>query len=124
VSRVIVAVVAVAVIGWLGVMERDTRLLASGGKAAGQRDFTRAESDFHAARALSQDTTPDLRRAFLYQAGGRADEAVALLEDVVRREPDNLPAWGLLLTFTRERDPATADRARAAIRRLDPLRAR
>jgi predicted Zn-dependent protease len=124
VSRLVVAAVAVVVLVWLGVMERDVRRLAGGVDAAGRRDVAAAEADFRAARTLNPDTTPDLRRAFLYQATRRSDEAVALLEDVVRREPDNLPAWGLLRTFTRESDPATAQRALAAVRRLDPLRAR
>jgi predicted Zn-dependent protease len=124
VSRVVVVAVAVAVLAWLAAMERDVRVLASGTAAAGRRDVAAAERDFRSARTLNPDMTPDLRRAFLYQATGRRDEAAALLEDIVRREPDNLPAWGLLLTFTRESDPATAQRARAAVRRLDPLRAR
>jgi predicted Zn-dependent protease len=123
-ARIAVAAVAVLVLAWLAVMERDVRLLATGSAAAERRDVAAAEADFRSARTLNPDTTPDLRRAFLYQATGRGEEAVALLENVVRREPDNLPAWGLLLTFTRESDPATARRALAAARRLDPQRAR
>ena len=60
----------------------------------------------------------------MYQAGGRSEDAVALLEEVLRREPDNLQAWGLLYAFTRERDPGSARRALEARRRLDPLGAR
>jgi len=124
IARVAVAGVAVAVIAWLGVMERDTRLLARADHAAQARDYAAADRDLRDADTLSADTTADLRRAFLAQATRRGDEARALLEDVVRREPDNLTAWGLLLTFSREADPAAAERARAQIRRLDPLRAR
>jgi len=124
IARVAVVGVAVAVIAWLGVMERDTRLLARADHAAQARDYAAADRDLRDADTLSADTTADLRRAFLAQATRRGDEARALLEDVVRREPDNLTAWGLLLTFSREADPAAAERARAQIRRLDPLRAR
>ena len=124
IARVAVAGVAVAVIAWLGVMERDARLLARADHAAQARDYAAADRDLRDADTLSADTTADLRRAFLAQATRRGDEARALLEDVVRREPDNLTAWGLLLTFSREADPAAAERARAQIRRLDPLRAR
>jgi len=124
IARVAVVGVAVAVIAWLGVMERDTRLLARADHAAQARDYAAADRDLRDAGTLSADTTADLRRAFLAQATRRGDEARALLEDVVRREPDNLTAWGLLLTFSREADPAAAERARAQIRRLDPLRAR
>jgi len=123
IARVAVVGVAVAVIAWLGVMERDTRLLARADHAAQARDYAAADRDLRDADTLSADTTADLRRAFLAQATRRGDEARALLEDVVRREPDNLTAWGLLLTFSREADPAAAERARAQIRRLDPLRA-
>ena len=109
-ARVGVALVAVVALVWLSAMERSARLQARGGEAA-LRD----------ARLLNPDTTPDVRRAFLYQGTGRPEEAAALLEDVLRREPENLDAWGLLYAFTRDRDPATARRALAAGERLDPL---
>jgi hypothetical protein len=124
IARLVVVVAAVAVIAWLGVMERDTRLLARADHAARARDYAAAERDLRAAGTLTADTTGDLRRAFLLQGTRRGADARALLEDVVRREPDNLTAWGLLLTFSREADPAAAARARAQVRRLDPLRAR
>ena len=124
IARGLVAVVAVVVIAWLGVMERDTRLLARADHAAQARDYAAAERDLRDAGTLTADTTGDLRRAFLLQATKRGDDARALLEDVARREPDNLTAWGLLLTFAREADPGAAARARAQVRRLDPLRAR
>jgi cytochrome c-type biogenesis protein CcmH/NrfG len=55
------------------------------------------------------------------QARGRPADAVALLEDVVRRQPDNLVAWGVLHQVARGRDAGAAERALAARRRLDPL---
>ena len=122
--RVLVVAVAAGVLAWLGMTERSVRLQTSGVEAAQARDFAAAEADFRAARVLNADTTPDVRRAFLYQGSGRAGEAAAVLEDVVRREPDNLDAWGLLYAFTRERDPALAQRAVEARARLDPLGAR
>jgi cytochrome c-type biogenesis protein CcmH/NrfG len=124
VKRVFVIIVAAAVLVWLGVMERAVRLQAGGTAAAEARDFDAADRDFRGARLLNPDTTPDAQRAFVYQAGGRSEDAVALLEEVVRREPDNLQAWGLLYAFTRERDPGSARRALEARRRLDPSGAR
>jgi hypothetical protein len=127
-ARVAVAVVAVVVLAWLGVMERNERLLARGVATAGQlntpADFARAEADLRAARLLNPTTTPDFNRAVLYAGARRPERAIALMRDVVRREPDNRIAWGVLYGFTRDRDPATARRARAALRRLDPLAAR
>jgi predicted Zn-dependent protease len=115
VRRGAVIVVAVAVLVWLAVMERDVRLQASGVAAAERRDVAAADADFRAARLLSPDTLPDVRRAFLYRSDGRTDEAADVLEDVLRREPDNLDAWGLLYVFTQD------ERALEARRRLDPL---
>jgi hypothetical protein len=109
-------------------MERDAHLLARGVETSGRiedrRDFERADDAFRGARLLNPDTEPDIGRALLYKLGRRHDEAEAVVEDVLRREPDNLTAWAVLFEFTRERDPATARRALAARARLDPVNAR
>jgi hypothetical protein len=127
-ARLAVAAVALVLVGWLGVMERDAHLQARGVEAArppqAAGDLERAASDLRAARLLNPDTAPDVLRAFVLQAAGEDRAAVALVGDVVRREPDNLDAWGVLYTLTRQRDPATAQRALAARQRLDPVRAR
>jgi hypothetical protein len=122
-ARAVVAVLALALLAWLGVMERDTRLQARGTAATARQDFARAESDFRSARLLNPDTTPDARRAYVYALSSRQREAVTLLEDVVRREPENRAAWGVLEEITRATEPETARRARDALRRLDPLNA-
>jgi hypothetical protein len=127
--RVGVVLVAAALLAWLAVMEYDARtlnrgvetaseMLTSGGTPAG---FRSAEADFRDARLLSPDTTPDLHRAVLYRVHAREPQAIALLEDVVRREPDNVTAWNVLHALVRGRDPAAARRALAARRRLDPI---
>jgi Tfp pilus assembly protein PilF len=127
VARACVALVAVVVVAWLGVMERDTRLLASGVAAlqpgSGAERLARAESDLRAARFLSADTAPDVNRALLYRARGEEERAATTLDDVLRREPDNLVAWAVLGLLARGRDEATVRRAEAAQRRLDPLNA-
>jgi predicted Zn-dependent protease len=124
VSRVLVAVVAVAVLAWLGVMERAARLQAEGVAATARHDFDAAESSFRSARWLNPDTTADVQRAYVYALSSRPRQGAALLEDVVRREPENRSAWGVLEDITRASDPATARRARAALNRLDPVNAR
>lgn len=126
-ARAVVAAVAVAVLVWLAVMERDTRLQARAMTAARHLEVPgnaeRSERDFRDARLLSPDSAPDLGLAFLYRATHRQDEAIALLDDIVRREPDNLTAWGVLATFARGRDADAVARAFAARKRLDPLNA-
>jgi predicted Zn-dependent protease len=126
--RLAVGLVAVLVLAWLAVMERDTRLQQRGIEASGRLGVTgneaRAESAFRDARFLNPDTTPDVGRAVMYLASERRPEAVAVLRDVLRREPENLTAWSVLFRVTRESDPALARQALAARERLDPLAAR
>jgi hypothetical protein len=117
------ALAAIVVIGWLAVMERNTRLRAASFAAARKGDVARAEDDLRRSRLLSPDTTPDLSRALLYFGQGRRADATGLLERVIRSEPKNLPAWGELLVVSRGHDAALTSRALAAIRRLDPLEA-
>ena len=122
VARVVVGAAAVVVIAWLGVMERDHRLLLRG--AAPGTSFAAADNDLRAARFLNPDTTPELARAFLLFHAGRRQDAVAAIERILRREPDNLYAWDELRTVARGNDPAAVRRAQAEIRRLDPIGSR
>ena len=124
-ARLAVAVVALGAIGWLAVMERDARLyergIAAGGRLDDARTVARAEADLEGARLLSPDRTPDVGRSLVLWTSGRAAEARALLEDVVRSEPDNLSAWTALVWVNDGEDPALERRVRAQMRRLDPL---
>jgi hypothetical protein len=126
-ARLAVAVVALAAIGWLAVMERDARLyergIAAGGSLGDPRTIARAEDDLEAARLLSPDRTPDVGRSLILWTAGRAREARALLEDVVRAEPDNLSAWTALSWVGEGRNRTLEDRVAAEMRRLDPLNA-
>jgi hypothetical protein len=126
--RIATVFVALIVLAWLGVMERDRRLQARGMTTAGNlrtaADVARAEADLRAARLLNPDTMPDISRALVYRFADRSEDAIALVEDVLSREPDNRAAWGGLLALTRDRDPVAAERARAALQRLDPVNAR
>jgi predicted Zn-dependent protease len=126
-ARVAVAAVASVVLAWLGVMEWGVRLEARGtelsAELADPGNLARADADLRAAQRLNPDTEPELKRAFLYVGAGRPADAAAILEGILRREPDNLAAWGALFNVSRDRDPAAADRALDARRRLDPLHA-
>jgi hypothetical protein len=125
-ARAAVALIAVAAIGWLAVMERDARLydrgLAAGGGLDDPRTIAQAEADLREARLLNPDRTPDVARALVLFTTGRQDRAQALIEDVLRAEPDNLSAWGALGYANSGKDPAVDERVRRQVRRLDPLR--
>jgi hypothetical protein len=127
VARASVAVIALAVLAWLGVMERNVRLEARGAEVvqpgASRDRLDAAEDDLRAARLLNPDAQPDIDLALLYRARGEAERASATIEDVVRREPDNRVAWGVLAVLARGRDAEASARALAALRRLDPFNA-
>ena len=124
IARAGVAVIAVLALAWLAVMERDVRLEARGAAALRSKGepavLARAETDLRRANLLNPGTEPDLNRALVRRARGRRAQSVALLEDVLRREPANVVAWRVLGVFS----PDAAGRSRAAQRRLDPLNAR
>jgi tetratricopeptide (TPR) repeat protein len=124
VTRLCVAVVAGAFVAWFGVMERNLHLQERGVAATARQDFARADDDFRRAKLLNPDTTPDLQRAYVRSASGRRDQAIARAQDVLRREPENRDAWGLLLGFVGDTRPALARRAHAELRRLNPLATR
>ena len=123
-ARAGVAVIAVLALAWLAVMERDVRLEARGAAALRSKPepavLARAETDLRRANLLNPGTEPDLNRALVRRARGRTAESVALLEDVLRREPENVTAWRILMVLS----PRDIGRSLAAQRRLDPLNAR
>jgi hypothetical protein len=124
-GRVITAVVAVAAIFWLGAMERNQRLLASGVAASGRLrvagNVRRAEADLRDARFLNPDTAPNLARAFMRYGDGRPRGAATLANEIVRQEPANVRAWSLLVRLSTGQDATSSRRASAALRRLDPI---
>jgi hypothetical protein len=122
--RAAVAVLAVVVIAWLAVAERNWHLQGSGIHATARQDLARADADFRRASFLNPDTVPDLQRAYVHSARGQRERAIAEAQEVLRREPENRDAWGLLLGFLDERDAPLARRARAELRRLSPLESR
>jgi len=123
--RAAVAVLAIVAVAWLALGYRSTDLSEDGERLAARPDQTpaqvrEAEDTLERARFLSPDTRPLLVEGLLLATHGRYDEGVGLLERAVRREPDNVVAWGILAQATQRRDAPRAREARAEIRRLSP----
>jgi hypothetical protein len=134
-----VALVAIVVLAWLVVMERDARLLDNG-HALSQRlsqndnvacarsatsrpickDFTRAVDYAHRAGFLNPDSEPDLFYGVLANSG-RWRQQSAAIRKVIRDEPDNLSAWSALLLVNRGHDGGVVRLALLNLHRLDPL---
>jgi predicted Zn-dependent protease len=125
-ARVILAVAALAAMAWLGVSLRGYDRFADGERlafapGAKRAQFEQAARLFEDARFLNPDTRPLLSEGSLLVARGdrrRRAEGLALLEEAVRREPDNVVAWAVLASATRRADP---ERSRAARARADEL---
>jgi hypothetical protein len=124
-ARIVVAVIAIAAVGWLAVQQRDARLydrgIAAAGKLNNPKTIARAEADFKSAQLLTPDRAPVVGRALTLWITGRAPQARSLLEDVVAAEPDNLGAWTALGWVNAGNDPALTRRVVAENRRLNPL---
>jgi predicted Zn-dependent protease len=126
-ARISVAAVAVVAIAWLAVnmrnldrFEEGQRLALARGTAPGQVE--QAARLLEDSRFLNPDTRPMLSKGALLVArgDGRAREGLALLEEAVRREPENVLAWGVLAAATRRLDPARSRVARERARELSP----
>jgi predicted Zn-dependent protease len=84
-------------------------------------DVDRAARLFRSSLAHNPDTRPLEREAGLLIRTGRAQQAVSILQPVVKREPDNLTAWALIAIGAQKIDPALAREATARARALNPL---
>jgi cytochrome c-type biogenesis protein CcmH/NrfG len=124
-----VALVALLVLVWLGVLYRDERVARRASdkifyeNPLPPAEYERQMDRLRDARLLDPDRSWQLvqvRYMLLYEQPRRAFEAA---ERFVRKEPDNLEGWVLLFNAARELDSGRAREAAAQIRRLNPLSA-
>lgn len=126
-QRVLVGVVAVAVLLWVGVLLRDQRL----GNPAADRlvkhpGLSASEVEASAdrvrrARLLDPDPTWDLKLSTGYRVQRRPRQALAVSLAAARREPANLDLWSVVYPAGLEVDPPAARLAVAEIGRHNPL---
>jgi hypothetical protein len=128
-ARVVLALLAILVLGWAGVLLRDLELGQeatfrayfgpSASPAQRDRDLGRLED----AVLLDPSSKWDLARASYYLISGDRRRAAGVAEALVRDEPSNLLAWTILNRATQS-DRARSASAAAEIRRLNPLGSR
>ena len=125
-QRAAIVVVAVLAIAWLAVSYSDARLIRDVQIVAANPHATPAQVDAALREARKPHTLDPNRTESLSYAAvleirrNHLAEARALLEEVVRREPDAAEPYLLLEELTRTSDPALSARARAELHRLDP----
>jgi hypothetical protein len=121
IARVLLALCAVLIVGWLVVLERDYRLQVRTHSAVTPAAVDRSIDDLERSRLLNPDRAPDFQRALFYLGQGDWRRGAALAQDTLRSEPDNLNGWNSLRLITAPHDRALALRAIANLRRLDPI---
>jgi hypothetical protein len=129
VTRALLALAAVIVIAWVGVLLRDYDLghalfkrvtHPTGNRTARLSSPERLKQ----AELLNPESTWREARAGYYLFIGRSHTAERLADALVRDEPDNITAWSILRSATVRIDPHRSAQAVAQIRRLDPFSAR
>ena len=129
-ARVPLALLAVLVLAWVGVLTRnhalahDAALRAFFGPklsaAERDRDLERLED----AQLLDPNAYWRVARVNYLLLDGDRRRAARAAESLVRDEPENIFAWSALLQATRRSDPGRAAEAAAEMRRLNPLASR
>ena len=126
--RVAIGVLAAVALAWLVLGLRAARLESEAADLVGrspadapQDRLERARDAYRRARSFNADAAPEVREAGLLNFDGRRREALELLRDVVRSEPENPDAWILIAGVAAELDPPLAERARRRARELNPF---
>jgi predicted Zn-dependent protease len=125
-ARALVALLAVLVLAWVGVLLRNYEL----GKDALARSFFAAQlgedqrqrdvKDLEDAEFLDPSSSWDVTAANYLLLTGDVRGAVRAAERLVRDEPENISAWSVLQRATAEGDPRRSAEAAAEIKRLNP----
>lgn len=127
-ARATLLVLAVAMLGCLGLMLRNAHQRAAAERVLFRNppptrtQFEAAVKQLKSADLLNPDTSPRVSRGAFIQTK-RPREALKIGNEVVAKEPDNLGAWTLVFSAAQPVDPARAQQAKVQILRLDPLAA-
>ena len=125
-GRLALAALCLGVAAWLALGLRDAQLEQEGTElsrsAAAVEDpavARDADDKLADAELLNPDTAPLLNRSGLALRRGDTERGIELLQDVVEREPENLPAWRLLaVAASAARDRPLEREASVRVRRL------
>jgi len=126
-ARAILIAVALAAIGWLGVLYRDVQVgQAAADTIVGAPRISDAELDRQMSRLddatlLNPSRSWDTLRATFLVLHDRPHQALRAANAVAGAEPDNAEAWLIVGRAAEQVDPPRARRAVAELRRLNPL---
>lgn len=129
-ARVLLALTAVLVLAWVGVLARnyeigkDAAIRAFFGPKLSQAERKRDLQHLDDAQFLDPNAYWEVARANYHILVGDQRGAARAAEQLVRDEPQNIFAWSTLLQATKKSDPERAAQAAAEIKRLNPLGSR
>jgi len=95
-------------------------LLAVRGAALDPAMAAHVDDLLRRAARLTPDTSPEVARAGMLSERGDHAAAIAVLRDVLRREPRNVTAWIVLSVAAKPVDAALSQRARRQAAELAP----
>jgi hypothetical protein len=119
-QRIVLTVVAVLAAGWLAIGLYSSKQLSRAENPHPGDTLADRVDRLHRAEFLNPSTEFQVREAQIRLEAGDRREATRLLNDVVRREPDNRQAWAGLVQAQEKTDLAAARRAFNELRRLVP----
>lgn len=126
-TRVALLLVSLAAAAWLASAYPGTRaeeqardIRPAPGERLTDAEVARSIELLEDARRARPDGDILPRLAGLELTAGRPERAVALVRPLVRREPENLPAWTILAFALEDSDPAGAREAQRRRRELAP----
>ena len=124
--RAALALVAVLVLAWLGVLLRDHEVGTAAVDRLANDALPRAEADreldhLRDAEILSPDSEWQAARAEYLVNNRRLAEAAREAEQLVAGEPENVEAWIVLALATSRSDRRRSAQALAEIKRLSPF---
>jgi len=127
VASAIVLVVALVVCAWFALAirafhdEGQVSALLSPSHRLGEAGARTIQARLNDAAVLNPDINVDAFRVTLYAKTGRRRQAIALANELTRREPMNVTTWSLLSYLAiAASDRAAYDRAQAHMRVLVP----
>ena len=126
-ARAILVAVALAAIGWLGVLYRDVQVGQAGADTLVRSpQLSSAQLDHQISRLddatlLNPSRGWDTLRATFLLLHDRPRQALRAANEVADAEPDNAEAWLLVARAAEHLDPPRARQAVAELHRLNPL---
>lgn len=123
-ARILLSLLAAAIIAWLVISWNDDRLQTQGIVLLERQPPQTAEAleRFRSAKLLNASLQPGAFEASVLLLNGDRARAIAQLEELLRSEPENRTGWLLLGNWLSSEDPAGAARAFERAAALDGVK--